>query len=70
MVFLAMSDTNQKKIFKAFFVVWSVAEHYKKQDLFPHKLTFFFYFVDYRNDNQIHCFGFFPANKFLLTKLL
>ena len=38
MVFCQCSDIKQKKIFKAFFVVWSGAEHYKKQDLFPHIL--------------------------------
>ena len=36
MVFCQCSDIKQKKIFKAFFVVWSVAEHYKKQDLSTH----------------------------------
>lgn len=38
-VFWQRSDKNQKKNLKAFFVVWSGAEHYKKQEYLPHTHT-------------------------------
>ncbi len=38
MVFWQWSDTNQKENYRAFFVSWSEAERYKKQDLLTHNL--------------------------------
>ena len=37
-VFWQWSDKKQKENYRAFFEVWSEAEHYKKQDLCPYNL--------------------------------